>query len=71
MHSLFERHGEPAADEIVELPVALAGKGSQGLTPVCEYLFFGSGHVKIRADGVGNVLVRLARHPFPDHTGPK
>jgi hypothetical protein len=37
------------------LPVALAGKGSQGLTPVCEYLFFGSGHVKIRADGVGNV----------------
>ena len=55
VHPLFERHGEPATDEIVELPVALAGEGSQGLTPVCGYLFFGSRHVRIRADGVRNV----------------
>lgn len=55
VHSLFERHGEPATDEIVELPIALTGEGSQGLAPVCGYLFLGSRHVRIRADGVRNV----------------
>ena len=66
VHSLFERHGEPATDEIVELPVALAGKGSQGLTPVCGELLlaFSRGHFKIRADGVWNVSWERGARPW-------
>jgi hypothetical protein len=83
VHSLFERHGEPATDEIVELPVALAGEGCQGPATVCGELWVAvsRGHFKIRADGVGNVswergacpwkrgLAASARAPAeqPDH----
>ena len=58
VHPLFERHGEPATDEIVELPVALAGEGSQSAATGCGELLllvFSRGHVRIRADGVENV----------------